>query len=115
MSYDKFEGFDNAPDEFFGKEYDVKEAEGKETDDKEVDLKGGSKPCPPLPKPCGFIPVYPCPPKPFLPKPCPPPPPKPECKPCWCDVYCCNYDKCCRKTCVPCRFCWCCTPRWFCD
>lgn len=40
---------------------------------------------------------------------------KVPCKPDWCEVYCCFYDKCCRKSCVPCRAEWKCTPHWYCD
>ncbi len=40
---------------------------------------------------------------------------KVPCKPDWCEVYCCFWDKCCRKSCVPCRIDWKCTPHWYCD
>lgn len=40
---------------------------------------------------------------------------KVACKPDWCEIYCCFYDKCCRKSCVPCRVDWKCTPHWYCD
>jgi hypothetical protein len=37
------------------------------------------------------------------------------CKPDWCEVFCCFFNKCCRKTCVPCHVDWKCTPHWYCD
>ena len=40
---------------------------------------------------------------------------KPVCKPVWSELYCDCYGARCRKTCIPCRFDLCCTPKWYCD
>lgn len=120
MSFDKYDGFygkdfdrkDDCDKDFdckdLRKDFDFKDFDGKDFDRKDDCDKDFDK------KKEFCIPVCSC------PKPCPPPKPKPcplkpECKPCWCEIYCCHFDKFCRKTCVPCRLCWSCSPRWFCD